>query len=387
MSVSNIKDLKIAFYASYSQGVLLMFIVSTFFVYTPVLLDKLYISETQFAFGITLFGIFNIVTNQLVTRFIIPRIGTTNCLIIARLTYAFIPFFIYISSTYYFFILFQSLWGIAMGFQAPSVFTQVAIIESKTNKILNPIFKSSFSVGSIIGAFIASVCFGNEVDPKLLFFLIGVFVFVSTLTMYIYGLSKKYDYVDKSPKFSLPSITVFLFAFVNTMFFASIGIILNWSSLWFITDLSGPLFLAGFIILFFNLGEISSNLIGSFMIKKFSEKIVGPFFGMTGAIILFLSVLSQNIYFVFFGIIMFGFLTSNMGPIVIRQSILHSKVSVPATISHVSSIGFSGLIFGPAIVGYSAQQYGLTFNMYSLCITFFLISILMLTVMNKTKEK
>ena len=259
--------------------------------------------------------------------------------------------------------------------------TQIAILESKTKKILNPIFKSCFSVGSILGALLASFCFGLKVDPKLLFALIGVFIFLSSISMFFFGLPKKLDYVDKAPSFSLPSKTIFLYALVNMMIFASIGIILNWSSLWFINDLLGPVYLAGFVLLFFNIGEISANIMASRLIKIFNEKFVGPYLTIIGSVVLIFTIVSQNIYIILIGMIIFGFSCSNMQPIIFRQAIKYSKDSIPKTISHISSIGFSGLVFGPAIVGFSAEKLGLTFNMYALCFVFISISILTVSLM------
>ena len=134
-----------------------------------------------------------------------------------------------------------------------------------------------------------------------------------------------------------------------------------------------------------------SNLLASKWRKRFNEKIVGPYFAMFGSIILFLSVVSQNIYIIYLAVIMFGFLISNVMPIVYRQSVKHSDLPIPVTISHVSSIAFTGVIFGPALVGFSAETFGLTFNMYLLGIIMFAISILMLLIMqnddhNKIKK-
>ena len=80
-------------------------------------------------------------------------------------------------------------------------------------------------------------------------------------------------------------------------------------------------------------------------------------------------------------VFIFGFLISNVMPIVYRQSIKHSELPIPVTISHVSSIAFTGVIFGPALVGLSAETFGLTFNMYLLGIIMLVISTLMLLIM------
>ena len=375
------------FLAAYTHGAISMFLVSAYFVYTPIVLDSLKITETEFALGITIFAFTNITINQIATRFLLPKIGTSNCLIIARLVYALIPFLIFYIPKYEIYILLHIFWGVAHGLQGPSIFTQIAILESKTKKILNPIFKSCFSTGAIFGALLSSFCLGLEVDSKLLFAFIGVFIFLSSISMYFFGLPKKLDYVDKSPRFSLPSKTIFLFGLINMIGFAAFGIILNWSSLWFINDLMGPIYLAGFILVFFNIGEISANIIASKLIKIFNEKFVGPYMTIIGSLILIFTIVTQNIYLILIGITIFGFSSSNLGPIVFRQAIKYSKDSIPKTMSHVSSIGMSGFIFGPAIVGFSAERFGLTFNMYALCFVFISISILMTFLMNQKKAE
>ena len=164
------------------------------------------------------------------------------------------------------------------------------------------------------------------------------------------------------------------------------GIILNWSSLWLIKDILAPMYLAGFIIIFFQIGAITSNILASKLIKNFNEKIVGPYLSIIGSILLFLSIMTMNLYFIVIAITLFGFFTSNVGPIIYRQAVKVSKKPIPVTISHVSSIGFSGLIFGPAIVGYSAENFGLTFNMYVLCVVFFISSIIMAYLMSNQPD-
>ena len=144
--------------------------------------------------------------------------------------------------------------------------------------------------------------------------------------------------------------------------------------------------MVGSIVILFNVGEIVSNLLGSTLIKRFNEKIVGPYFAMLGSIILFLSVVSQNIYIIYLAVFIFGFLISNVMPIVYRQSVKHSHLPIPVTISHVSSIAFTGVIFGPALVGFSAETFGLTFNMYLLGIIMFAIAILMLLIMQNSEQ-
>ena len=178
----------------------------------------------------------------------------------------------------------------------------------------------------------------------------------------------------------------FLFGSINMIQMAIMGIIGVWSSVWLLEDLNSSLFLAGSIVFFFNLGSIISNFLAPKLIRLTSELIVGPYFSITGSTLLFLCTLTMNVYIIFIGIALFGFLTSNIMPIIFRQSVKMSSKPIPTTISHVTSLGQSGFVFGPAIVGYSAEVNGLTFNVYAFSILFLIISILMIFLMNQSKS-
>ena len=387
METTETKELKTAFIATFSQGLFATLTFSTFMVNTPILFELIEMTKTEFSIPLVLFGIFNVITNQLTTRFLLPKIGSTNCLIIARVIYSFIPFYIFYFSNYNIFILASIFWGVSIGIQAPNIFTQVAIIEERTKKILNPIFKSSFNFGFLSGAAISSICLGFDIDPIYTTFFTGLFVFISSLSMYFFGLEKKYDVANDNPRFAVPNFNIILFASINMFIIAFMGIIVQWSPLWLVTDLSAPIYLVGSIVIFFNAGEIVGNIFASKLIKKFNELIVGPCFAMVGSIILLLSIITQNINIIFLSITIFGFLISNVMPIVFRQAVRYSNNPIPITISHISSIAFVGAIFGPAVVGISAEIFGLTFNMYALGAIMFLISLLMYLIMFKSKKK
>ena len=380
------KDLIKSFYVTYSVGLITIFLVSSIFIYTPFILSLLQISKQQFSFAPTFFGIFVVISNLLSSRFLIPKIGTTNCLIISRLIISFIPLSVFYFENYFFLLLSFSLLGVGMGIQAPSALTQVTIIEKKTNKILMPIFKTSWAIGAMIAAIISSISLWLNIDALKHFFILGIIAILAIVFIKIYGLKKNYDVINKNPKLSFPNLKTFLFGSINMIQMAIMGIIGVWSSVWLLEDLNSSLFLAGSIVFFFNLGSIISNFLAPKLIRLTSELIVGPYFSIIGSTLLFLCTLTMNVYIIFIGITLFGFLTSNIMPIIFRQSVKMSSKPIPTTISHVTSLGQSGFVFGPAIVGYSAEVNGLTFNVYAFSILFLIISILMIFLMNQSKR-
>ena len=377
--MSEYKVLKRSFYIAYSVGALNIFLLTVYMVHVPLLLDILKITKVEFSFGLTLFGLCSIISNQATTLFLTPKIGTKNCIVISRTIISFLPLIVFFSESYFVFLIVSSIWGLAMGIQVPNVLLQVSIIEKETSEILNPIFKSAFSIGVICGSITASIALGYNINPINIFIFFGFIFILSAITIYFFGLPRKYDIVNKGSKFTLPSKGVFIFGLINMLIFASMGIIAQWSSLWLLNDLNAAIFMAGSIVLFFNIGGIISNFLASNLINLFNEKIVGPYFSIVGSIILIISITTMNLYIILLAMIIFGFFTSNLLPIVIRLAVKISKEPMPKTISHITSIGQAGALFGPAIVGFSASIFGLTFNMYALGFIFLGISFLLLT--------
>jgi hypothetical protein len=150
------------------------------------------------------------------------------------------------------------------------------------------------------------------------------------------------------------------------MNYATMGIILDWSALWLTKDLLVPLYLGGALIVAFNIGEITSRLFASKMIKDSTEKFIGGYLSIIAGITLFLSILTGDFYVIIFGMLLFGFGTANFIAIILRQAIRITDEPISLTVANLITLGFAGFIFGPALVGYLAEYLGLTFNMYLL---------------------
>ena len=152
------------------------------------------------------------------------------------------------------------------------------------------------------------------------------------------------------------------------VYFGSLGIIIDWSALWITKDLLAPPFLGGLVIIFFNIGQLIAKLMAVQLIKLTSEKFIGGYLVFIGSTFYFFSILLSDLYTVVAMSFVFGFSISNFVAILIRLGVKLSPDDIPVTISNINSIGFLGFAFGPLLVGYSAENIGLTFNMLTLCI-------------------
>ena len=132
-----------------------------------------------------------------------------------------------------------------------------------------------------------------------------------------------------------------------------------------------PLYLASMGLIFFSIGGILANLFSNSLIDLFTEKVVGCHFVMIGASIMLLSLLTNNFYIILGVLCIYGFAIANLVPIVIRQAVKQSNESIPMTVTNLITIGLSSTMIMPAAIGFLAETFSLTLNMYLLSIIVF----------------
>ncbi len=386
VSVEESKAFNRGIYTTFLSAFLVLFQIGIYFVYIPWNAERLQITEAEIGIGLLVFGISNLIGNQTSGRLIVPRIGTKNSIAIGILGVAYCPLFLILSPSYLWFLLVYIPFGFFVGLFAPSAQSLISMIESKTSAILTPLYHAAFSVGSLVGAFSAFFTIKYIDNPPLIFLITGTMLILGSLTIYIFGLSKSFEALEKTPKFKLPKNSILIFGLLMMMNYATMGIILDWSALWLTKDLLIPLYLGGTIIIAFNIGEITARLIASKMIKKTSEKFIGGYLSILAGIVLFFSILTTNFYVIVFGMLLFGFGTANFIAIIYRQAIKITDEPIALTVANLVTLGFAGFIFGPALVGYLAEYLGLTFNMYLLCIVWGLNGVALLIMMKRIKQ-
>ena len=232
-----------------------------------------------------------------------------------------------------------------------------------------------FNLGILVGGSLAGIIMRNNYEPYIFLDLIFLSIFVSFF-VYSFGLPRNLDFKGAGEKFKIPETNVLLFGFLLFFVFGSGGIIMDWSTLWLSKDLNAPLYLASMGLIFFSIGGIFANLFSNSLIKLFTEKVVGCHFVMIGASIMFLSLLTNNFYIILVVLCIYGFAIANLVPIVIRQAVKQSNESIPMTVTNLITIGLSSTMILPAGIGFLAETYSLTLNMYLLTFVVFTCAVI-----------
>ena len=348
-----------------------MIVVGCYFGVTPWIFNRLSIDESDFSFAILLFGIFFIISNQIAGRILVPKYGTKLIMSLAFPLVTFSTFLAIISSSYFYFLLTFIPAGIGWGASGPIGGIHSQLIEKHFKKIITPYYAMGFNLGILVGGSLAGIIMRNNYEPYLFFGILSFISLFVSIFVYLFGLPRNLDFRGEGEKFKIPETNVLLFGFLLFFVFGSGGIIMDWSTLWLSKDLNAPLYLASMGLIFFSIGGIFANLFSNSLIKLFTEKVVGCHFVMIGASIMFLSLLTNNFYIILAVLSLYGFAIANLVPIVIRQAVKQSSESIPMTVTNLITIGLSSTMIMPAAIGFLAETFSLTLNMYLLCIIVF----------------
>tara|TARA_B000000565_G_scaffold143113_1_gene108230 strand:- start:125 stop:1270 length:1146 start_codon:yes stop_codon:yes gene_type:complete len=348
-----------------------MIVVGCYFGVTPWIFNRLSIDESDFSFAILLFGIFFIISNQIAGRILVPKYGTKLIMSLAFPLVTFSTFLAIISSSYFYFLLTFIPAGIGWGASGPIGGIHSQLIEKHFKKIITPYYAMGFNLGILVGGSLAGIIMRNNYEPYLFFGILSFLSLFVSIFVYLFGLPRNLDFRGEGEKFKIPETNVLLFGFLLFFVFGSGGIIMDWSTLWLSKDLNAPLYLASMGLIFFSIGGIFANLFSNSLIKLFTEKVVGCHFVMIGASIMFLSLLTNNFYIILAVLSLYGFAIANLVPIVIRQAVKQSSESIPMTVTNLITIGLSSTMIMPAAIGFLAETFSLTLNMYLLSIIVF----------------
>ena len=348
-----------------------MLVVGCYFGLIPWNMERLQIDESDLGFAILTFGVSFLISNQIAGRILVPKFGTKKIMAFGIVVISFSNIILVSAPAYYILLLAHIPAGIGWGSSGPIGGIHTQLIEKHSGKIISPYYAMGFSIGIFLGGILAAFILGNNILPSLVFLILFILsIFVATI-IYMNSLPNNLDFKGEGEKLKIPEKNVLIFGFLLFILFGSNGIIIDWSALWFTKELNAPLHLASLGLIFLSLGGIFATFFSNQLINLFSEKIVGCYFVIFGSVILLVSIVIGNFYIILITFFVYGFATANLVPIIIRQAVKHSTESIPTTVTNLITMGFSAMLFAPALIGFIAETYSLTINMYALCIIVF----------------
>ena len=295
-------------------------------------------------------------TNRFGCRKVILTLAALGCLTLPLLTIIPLPLALAL-------VLF--CFGIATGGLDVVAAVQSMLIQNRIGRQIMPTMLAFYSVGSIAGPALVVLLLSCGLPPTLVAFC-AVAVVLLTLFRYQKNLLARQpksptQTTDKAKRL-FPPLTIIILGCMCFSVFLVEGGIMDWGAL-FLTEYKGfDLSLAGLGFALFSAAIALGRFMGAGLIRLVGGEnrivLLSCAFSFC-SFLLTLFVLPKEWALV--GFLLIGFGNANVIPILFSASGKQTQISTASAIAIVSSLGYSGILIGPALIGFIAHFTNLFF--------------------------
>lgn len=258
------------------------------------------------------------------------------------------------------------LYGISIGTTGCTMNIQAISVEKAANKPLMSGFHGFYSLGGMMGAFVLTLLLTAGITP------LAATGITSSLIMALLILSTP-GYSTRvvshsGPYFAMPRGPVFIIGIVCFVFFLAEGTVLDWSGIFLNEYRAVPASAAGMGIVFFSIAMTMGRLLGDGIVARLGARVVvtlGSLIAISGFLISLSLPYWQT---ALLGYALIGIGCSNIVPIMFSAAGRQQVMPGPLAITAVSSLGYIGVLSGPAIVGFGAEIAGLPAALYGVAL-------------------
>ncbi|TCN19271.1 MFS transporter [Sinorhizobium americanum] len=274
--------------------------------------------------------------------------------------------------------------GAAFGTLDVSMNIEASDIERATERHLMSSFHALFSIGNIVGAslvgFLASYggglreCLGGA----------GILVLLSALSTRFVARndtrqqSRATDTGATDSQATLnrsQTLLVLLFGVVAFLAFLAEGGIMDWSAVYMVDTLGSSESVGAYAFAIFAAAMAIGRLLGDGVTKRIGHVNVLRFGGLVCALSLSTMLIGNSVEISLAVLALCGFGVANMIPAVFASAGRIGSGAAGRAMSIVTTMGYSGLLFGPALLGFVAQVSSLTVSLGLVTLAFALISL------------
>ena len=291
-----------------------------------------------------------------------------------------------LSIDYWWLIVSFTLMGVSTGLMDIAMNAQAVEVERSYNRPIMTFFHAMFSIGMVAGGLLGSVSISQAIAAPTHF---GVIAAIAILLLLIgkSGMIKDLvpDQADKQSAFMWPRGIVLILGVVTLCCMMGEGAMSDWSTNYLRNIIDAPAAyttmgltaFAGTMTIGRLLGDQARLRYGDYTILSVGA--ICAVIGMVGV----LSAVHFMVVILGFGLIGIGL--SNIVPISFSLSGNIKGISPGVGIAMVSTIGYSGFMFGPPLIGFVADAYNLRIALFILLLLFITMYLLILRSKSSTK--
>lgn len=232
------------------------------------------------------------------------------------------------------------------------------IVEKLSKKRMMSSMHALWSVGCFLGASLFSLLAKLGLSATQIAIVHCIIIFAVVIYFSQFFLPYKGSGNEKA--IAIPKGIVGLFGILAVISFLGEGGMMDWSGI-FLNEAKGvDLSLAGVGYAVFSAAMLVGRLIGDKVVQFLGEQKVVIFGGLVASFGYILAIAIDNFFILQIGFILLGLGAANIVPVVYTLLGKQSVMPINSAVTAVTSIGYLGVMFGPALLGFIAHGIGIT---------------------------
>lgn len=322
----------------------------------PYAKARLELGEATLGMILLAFGIGALITMP-ITGWAVHRFGSRRISAIAAPTMvALLPLLAIAPSSLLLTILLFAF-GAAGGALNVSMNSQATAVETHIGRPVLSGFHCLFSLGGLVGAGVMSLLLASGLT--LLSSILCLLVIMGALILWNARqlLPSEADIrVAAKSKFTMPSGRVFFYGAVCFILFLAEGSMLDWGAVLLRSVHDYEVSMAGIGYAIFSVAMSIGRMSGNTLISRFGAVSLVRAGGFLAAAGFFLTVNGNLPYSELLGFLLIGFGAANIVPIMFGAAGRLSDISASVALTIVITMGYTGMLLGPAFVGVVAEM-------------------------------
>jgi MFS family permease len=230
---------------------------------------------------------------------------------------------------------------------------QAVLVEKASGRSLMSGFHAFWSIGGFVGAGLVTSMLGLGLSPVWAMAASGGLVLI-IISSFQGGLLRERSPKGEKVKFQLPRGVILLVGVLAFLAFLSEGSVLDWSAVFLSSSKAVPMEWAGMGFAAFAVLMLAGRLTGDWIVGKLGPSLV-LLAGGLGAVAGFAGAILLPMPFSLVGFALIGLSMANVVPVLYSVLGRQSLMPTHQAVSLVSTLAYSGVLLGPAIIGFVAQ--------------------------------
>ena len=317
---------------------------------------KLRLQLSDAALGSLLFALpVGLLTSLPISGWLVAKLGSRKLLIASAILYPASLLILALSGSVwllgaglFFFGLFSNMMNISMN-------TQAVNVEAAYGRSIMASFHGMWSVGGFTGALAGTAFIAAGASVFMHFLLICLFSGLLIALFYKNISQEDPGGAGSTPLFVKPPRSLMLLGVIAFCCLLAEGAMADWSGVYFQKEVKAPASMITIGYLAFTATMAIGRFVGDWLVVRFSVQRMLQLSGTVIATGLFIAVLFPYLAAATFGFLLVGFGVSSVVPIVYGLAGKSRAMPTSVALAAVSTIGFSGFLLGPPLIGFIAE--------------------------------